>query len=1036
MSIEDKTGISLISGFKLLAERPLDVREVVDTLEERDALVTSHVAYPGLRVFVKADKNTYSYNGESWDLFTTGTAYVHPTDDGNLHVPATGTTHNGYMLVAGDTAGSFYWKKVVPSDIDAANAIHTHTKADITDLVIPTKLPNPFALSITTLGENDTLNTDDYDGSTGVSLNLTPSGLGMAPASHTHTKSEITDFPESIKNPSALTLSLNGESQGDYDGSSAKSINISPLTIGAATKVHTHTKDEITDFPDTSKTQNPLKVYLGSGSAEPKVFNGEKEISVIVSPSTIDAAEKNHTHVADDISGLPSVLPNPQPLSISLNGSAQTGYTGSEKVSIDITPSSIGAAASSHTHPYAGAKIAGGAANSVANAFKMSLNGGGAEGVNYFTFDGSAEKSVNITPASIGASASDHTHNYAGSSTAGGAATEASKTTGSLEVSFNNISQGSFNGSGDMDINITPDAIGASATSHTHNYAGSSSVGGAANSALKLDSERVISLSGEVTGSVSFDGTQDVTIDTSVSGIDASKVISGVFDIDRIPKAAVERCAIVADDAARFRLTIDDVQKGDTVKVVDTNLMYFVVDDSKLDSEDGYESYSAGQASSVPWSGVTGKPDTFAPSAHTHTKSEITDFPVAMKNPNTLSVKVGSNAAIEYDGSSARTINITPASIGASASDHTHNYAGSSVPGGDATNALSANQVANSLSISLNGANSKTFNGSKAINIDITPSGIGASAIDHTHPYAGSSTAGGAANKVANTLSIKLNSGSEEGTDLFTFDGSVSKTINITTDSIGAAASVHGHHADDISGLPTALKTPNALTIQLAGTNQGSWDGSAAKTINITAKSIKAAEENHTHNYAGSSTVGGAADRVASNLAIKLNGGTTEGTNLFTFNGSAAKTVNITPAAIGASATGHTHNYAGSSSAGGAAILSEKVANTLTVNMGSNAILFDGSAAKTVNITPAAIGASASDHTHNYAGSSTAGGAATSATKVPVPVGTVLFSISSTSTFFSTCFGGTWEVVGNLDATVGGEGGTVITLYMFKKTAN
>lgn len=45
------------------------------------------------------------------------------------------------------------------------------------------------------------------------------------------------------------------------------------------------------------------------------------------------------------------------------------------------------------------------------------------------------------------------------------------------------------------------------------------------------------------------------------------------------------------------------------------------------------------------------------------------------------------------------------------------------------------------------------------------------------------------------------------------------------------------------------------------------------------------------------------ATRVANNIAIKLNGGTKEGTNLFTFNGSAAKTVNITPASIGAKET-------------------------------------------------------------------------------------------------------------------------------------
>jgi len=39
--------------------------------------------------------------------------YVHPTGDGNLHVPATGTTNNGKVLTAGATAGSLSW--VTPS---------------------------------------------------------------------------------------------------------------------------------------------------------------------------------------------------------------------------------------------------------------------------------------------------------------------------------------------------------------------------------------------------------------------------------------------------------------------------------------------------------------------------------------------------------------------------------------------------------------------------------------------------------------------------------------------------------------------------------------------------------------------------------------------------------------------------------------------------------------------------------------------------------------------------------------------------------
>lgn len=48
--------------------------------------------------------------------------------------------------------------------------------------------------------------------------------------------------------------------------------------------------------------------------------------------------------------------------------------------------------------------------------------------------------------------------------------------------------------------------------------------------------------------------------------------------------------------------------------------------------------------------------------------------------------------------------------------------------------------------------------------------------------------------------------------------------------------------------------------------------------------------------YAASSTAGGAANKVANSLTIKLNGGATEGTNLFTFDGSSTKTLDLTPA--------------------------------------------------------------------------------------------------------------------------------------------
>lgn len=115
-----------------------------------------------------------------------------------------------------------------------------------------------------------------------------------------------------------------------------------------------------------------------------------------------------------------------------------------------------------------------------------------------------------------------------------------------------------------------------------------------------------------------------------ITSLDASKITSGTISIDRLPQGALERLIVVADDTARFKLTSSTIQKGDTVKVTATGKMYYVVDETKLSSEAGYEVYAAGTAASVPWSGVTNKPSTYTPSSHTHTKSQITDFPTSM----------------------------------------------------------------------------------------------------------------------------------------------------------------------------------------------------------------------------------------------------------------------------------------------------------------------------------------------------------------------------------------------------------------------
>ena len=68
----------------------------------------------------------------------------HNMEDGYLHIPATGTTNNGKVLMAGSTAGSIRWESI-----------------DIPE--IPTALPNPYRLKI-----NDTT----YTGSSAVSITV------------------------------------------------------------------------------------------------------------------------------------------------------------------------------------------------------------------------------------------------------------------------------------------------------------------------------------------------------------------------------------------------------------------------------------------------------------------------------------------------------------------------------------------------------------------------------------------------------------------------------------------------------------------------------------------------------------------------------------------------------------------------------------------------------------------------------------------------------------------------------------------------
>lgn len=66
--------------------------------------------------------------------------------------------------------------------------------------------------------------------------------------SHTHTKSQITDFPASLKNPTALTIQTNGTTAAIYDGSAAKTVNVTKGNIGLGNVDNTADKNKSVNY--------------------------------------------------------------------------------------------------------------------------------------------------------------------------------------------------------------------------------------------------------------------------------------------------------------------------------------------------------------------------------------------------------------------------------------------------------------------------------------------------------------------------------------------------------------------------------------------------------------------------------------------------------------------------------------------------------------------------------------------------------------------------------------------------------------------
>lgn len=146
-----------------------------------------------------------------------------------------------------------------------------------------------------------------------------------------------------------------------------------------------------------------------------------------------------------------------------------------------------------------------------------------------------------------------------------------------------------------------------------------------------------------------------------------------------------------------------------------------------------------GTASNVPWSGITDKPSTFTPSAHTHTMSNISDWETYVysaqgtRTKNTvLAAPNGSDGRATFRTLVEADIPaLSKSKVGLSNVDNTAD---------SAKNVLSASKLTTARNITI-GSAKKSFDGASDISFSLAD--IGASASGHTHNYASKVTLAG-----------------------------------------------------------------------------------------------------------------------------------------------------------------------------------------------------------------------------------------------------------------------------------------------------
>ncbi len=230
----------------------------------------------------------------------------------------------------------------------------------------------------------------------------------------------------------------------------------------------------------------------------------------------------------------------------------------------------------------------------------------------------------------------------------------------------------------------------------------------------------------------------------------------------------------------------------------------------------------------------------------------------------------------------------TYSEVGAAASSHTHNYAGSSSAGGAATSADKLNTNAGSVTQPVYFANGVPVATTYSLGKSVPSNAV---FTDTTY-----SNMVGATTSVAGTAGLVPAPSAGAATRYLRSDG----TWQVPPDTNTTYSANNG-----VSLTGTTFSNSGVRSITTGGTNGTISVNTNGTSANVAVKGLGTAAytastdyatSGHTHNYAGSSSAGGSAttaEKVNGALTITLNGGTTEGTDKFTYDGSAGKTVDI-----------------------------------------------------------------------------------------------------------------------------------------------